>query len=84
MTLAPEKLRSIDHLLLEYFDDKQCITAAYAQKRLLNDDDHDEVSRAYVSQRLINLAEHNHAQNLLDTELYELVDDPRGDDDDSK
>jgi len=38
-----------------------------------------EYSRQYVSQRIIRLAEHGYVRNLYDTGLYELVSDPRED-----
>lgn len=36
-----------------------------------------EVSRQYISQRLKRLREHDHVENLYDTGVYMLVDDPR-------
>ncbi|QLG49659.2 hypothetical protein [Natrinema halophilum] len=35
------------------------------------------VSRQYINQRMKRLAEHEHIENLLDTGVYELREDPR-------
>ena len=72
--LDPTDLREVDSYLLEYLSDGR-VTPQYARKRLI--EDLEEYSRGYVQQRLKRLEEHSHVQNLLDTGLYELVDDPR-------
>ncbi|MBX0350534.1 hypothetical protein EGH26_20310 [Halomicroarcula pellucida] len=78
--LDPTDLREVDRYLLGYLTEGR-VTPTYARKRLI--DDVEEYSRGYVQQRLKRLEEHSHVTNLLDTGLYELVDDPRegGDDD---
>lgn len=73
--LNSDDLRDVDRQLLVYLTEGR-LTPAYARKRLINDDV-GEYSRGYVQQRLARLEEHSHATNLLDTGLYELVDDPR-------
>lgn len=73
--LDPDDLRSVDRALLRYLDEGR-VTPAYARKRL-DAEDVGDYSGGYVQQRLARLAEHAHAENLLATGLYELVDDPR-------
>jgi len=72
--LTQDELRKVDSYLLEYLDEGR-VTPAYARQRLV--DDVDEYSRGYVQQRLKRLEEHSHVDNLFDTGLYELVNDPR-------
>jgi len=74
--LSAEDLRDVDEQLLDYLRDGR-ITPAYARVRLK--EDVDEYSRGYVQQRLSRLEEHQHAVNLFDVGLYELLDDPRED-----
>lgn len=71
-----EVVREVDQRLLDYLNEGR-VTPAYARKRLI--EDLDEYSRGYVQQRLARLEEHSHAENLLDSGMYELVDDPRDD-----
>lgn len=73
--LSPDDLRAVDERLLDYLADGR-VTPAYARVRLERDDV-GEYSRGYVQQRLARFVEHDHAQNLYETGLYELVDDPR-------
>lgn len=75
--LEPEQLRDIDRELLKYLRER-AVTPAYCRQRLIQDG-FDEYSRGYVQQRLARFEEHGHAENLLDTGLYELVDDPEAD-----
>ena len=72
--LDAEDLREIDERILNYLDEGR-VTPAYAKKRLTKE--WEEYSRGYVQQRLGRLEEHSHVQNLLDSGLYELVEDPR-------
>jgi len=58
------------------------VTPRYARQRLENDGV-DDYTRSYVQQRLARLNEHSHVRNLLDSGLYELVDDPRENTDDA-
>lgn len=73
--LEPDDLRAVDRALLGYLAEGR-VTPAYARRRLAADDV-GEYSGGYVQQRLARLEEHGHAENLLETGLYELVDDPR-------
>lgn len=76
--LEDDDLREVDRRILAYLSERT-ITPAYARKRLTNAGE--EYSRGYVQQRLARLEEHDHVENLLDSGLYELVDDPREDTD---
>ena len=75
--LNSEDLRDVDEQIVEYLAEGR-VTPAYARARLMKDDV-GEYSRGYVQQRLARLEEHSHAVNLLETGLYEMVDDPRDD-----
>jgi len=77
--LTQDDLRKVDSYLLDYLTEGR-LTPAYARKRLV--DDVDEYSRGYVQQRLKRLEEHSHVDNLFNTGLYELADDPRENEDD--
>lgn len=72
--LDPSDLREIDQTILTYLRDGR-VTPAYARVRI-NNEQGEDYSRGYVQQRLARLEEHSHVENLLDTGLYELVDDP--------
>lgn len=72
--LEIDDLRRIDQTLLDYLHEGR-VTPIYCKRRL-EGDGHD-YSRGYVQQRLNRLVEHNHAENLLNVGLYELVEDPR-------
>jgi len=72
--LEDDDLREVDRRILAYLSER-ALTPAYARKRLT--DAGEEYSRGYVQQRLARLEEHDHVENLLDSGLYELVDDPR-------
>ncbi|WP_186336789.1 hypothetical protein [Natrarchaeobaculum sulfurireducens] len=78
--ISDDDLRDVDRALLGYLE-KGPITPAYARKQL-EKDDVGEYTRGYVQQRLSWLEEHGHVENLLDTGLYSVVDDPRTDADD--
>jgi hypothetical protein len=73
--LGPDDLRTVDEYILEYMSEGR-VTPNYARRRLATDDV-DEYTRGYVQQRLARLVEHDHAVNLLNSGLYELVNDPR-------
>lgn len=73
--LDPDDLRAVDVALLDYLVAGR-VTPAFARKRLAADGV-GEYSGGYVQQRLARLEEHGHAENLLGTGLYALVDDPR-------
>jgi len=72
--LTTDDLRDVDRDVLAFLDEGR-VTPAYVRKRLMESGK--EYSRGYVQQRLGRLEEHNHVDNLLETGLYELVDDPR-------
>lgn len=72
--LSADDLREVDREILSDLE-KGRVTPAYARKRL--ESAGEEYSRGYVQQRLARLEEHNHVENLLETGLYELVEDPR-------
>jgi len=71
--LSPDDLIEIDEQLLEYLREGR-VTPKYARLRLR--EDVDDYSRGYVQQRLARLVEHSHVENLRDSGLYDLVDDP--------
>jgi hypothetical protein len=73
--LDPDDLRDVDEVLLEYLAEGR-VTPAYARDRMA-DEGRRDVTSTYLGQRLQRLEEHDHARNLYDTGLYELVDDPR-------
>ncbi|MCQ4334116.1 hypothetical protein KM295_11620 [Natronomonas sp. F2-12] len=74
MSLTPEQLNDVDDLILDVLADGRA-TPTLVQKSLAADDH--EFSRQYVNMRMKRLAEHDHIENLFDTGVYELVDDPR-------
>ena len=74
MTLTSGALNDLDRRVLDILADGRA-TPTLVQKLLANEGD--EFSRQYVNQRLKRLEEHEHVRNLLDTGVYELVDDPR-------
>lgn len=76
--LSDDDLREVDRTLLDYLRDGR-VTPAFARARL-DEESVGEYSRGYVQQRLARFQEHGHVKNLYDTGLYELVTDPRGDD----
>lgn len=76
VTLSPDQLNELDRSLLDLLGEGR-VTPTLARKQLA-DRDITDVSRQYVNRRLKRLHEHEHIENLLDTGVYELVDDPRG------
>lgn len=76
--LTADDLREIDEVILSYLHEGR-VTPVYCHQRILHDGHRDEISRAYVHERLARFVEHDHAENLFDTGLYELVQDPRED-----
>lgn len=77
--LQEDELRDVDRLLLDFLQEGR-VTPAYARQQLTSEHDQ-EYSRGYVQQRLARLEEHDHVTNLGGG-LYELVEDPREEDDD--
>jgi hypothetical protein len=74
MALPPEKLNDADELILNVLADGRA-TPTLVQRYLAAEGT--EFSRQYVNQRMKRLAEHGHIENLFDTGVYELADDPR-------
>lgn len=75
--LNPDDLRPVDRTLLDYLKEGR-VTPVYCKKRL--ELGGQEYTRGYVHERLARLVEHDHAKNLMDTGLYELIEDPRDND----
>ena len=69
--LPPDRLNSADEQILDVLQ-KGRATPAYVSEQA-------DLGRSYVSQRLIRLEEHGHVDELA-RGLYELVDDPRDED----
>jgi len=76
VTLSADDLREVDGLILDYLQEGR-VTPAYCRDRILRDGHRDEITSTYCGQRLQRLEEHGHSENLMETGLYELVDDPR-------
>jgi hypothetical protein len=74
--LTADDLREIDEVILDYLQEGR-VTPVYCQQRILEDGHREEITRAYIHERLTRFVEHNHAENLLDTGLYALIQDPR-------
>ncbi|WP_232820531.1 hypothetical protein [Halorussus litoreus] len=72
--LETDDLRDVDKEILEYMVEGR-VTPVYCKKRL--EESGQKYSRGYVQERLSRFVEHEHAENLLETGLYELVNDPR-------
>lgn len=71
--LDPGQLRDVDRDILALLREGR-VTPRYARERLKRAGD--EYTRGYVQQRLARFEEHGHVENLFETGLYELVDDP--------
>lgn len=78
MALDDEDLREVDRDLLEYLREGR-VTPAYARDRMVDEGIRD-VTNTYLGQRLQRLEEHDHVVNLFGVGLYEIVHDPRSDD----
>jgi len=74
MSLDAEALNEADRHILEIL--KQGRATPTLIKKLLSEQG-SEYSRQYIAQRLKRLAEHGHVNNIRDTGVYELVNDPR-------
>lgn len=74
--LSTEELREIDEILLSYLQEGR-VTPAYCRDRLVDEGHREQITSTYCGQRLQRLEEHGHVENLYDTALYELIDDPR-------
>ena len=74
VTLTEEDLNETDEAVLEILSEGRA-TPQLVREELK--DSGKEVTRQYVSQILKRFNEHNHVENLYDTGVYELVEDPR-------
>ena len=74
MSLDAEALNETDRHILNIL--KQGRATPTLVMKFLNERGQ-EYSRQYVSQRLKRLTEHGHVENVRDTGVYELVEDPR-------
>lgn len=74
VTLTEEDLNETDEAVLEILSEGRA-TPQLVREELK--DSGKEVTRQYVSQILKRFNEHNHVENLHDTGVYELVEDPR-------
>lgn len=75
MTLQPNQLREIDRTILKYLREGR-VRTSYVRKRIIGEEVRESITSQYIGQRLQRLAEHDHVENLLESGLYELVDDP--------
>lgn len=72
--LTPDQLNDADALILDVLHEGRATPTLV--RRVLDERGH-SFSRQYISQRIKRLAEHNHIENLHDTGVYAVVDDPR-------
>lgn len=72
MSLAPDDLNDLDRTILDYLQDRGRASPTLFLRACSIDK-----SRQYVSSRFVRLAEHGHIQDLHETGIYELVNDPR-------
>ena len=77
MPLTEDQLNDLDDKILNVLSDGRA-TPTLLKKTF--EEEGTEVSRQYVNQRLKRLSEHDHIENLFDTGVYELVTDPREED----
>lgn len=76
MVLSPTDLNDLDEEILDRLREGRA-TPTLIKRLLERDGTRKEVSRQYVNQRLKRLSEHGHVSNILETGVYELVNDPR-------
>lgn len=81
--LDPDELPPVERAILSYLREgrvtpRYCRDRLYAEREERPDIKDEKYSRGYIQQRLARFVDHGHAENLLDTGLYELVDDPAG------
>lgn len=74
MALPSEKLNDADRLILDVLQEGR---ATPTLVRRILESRGNEYSRQYISQRITRLTEHGHLENLHDTGVYGVVDDPR-------
>lgn len=76
MGLSPSDLNELDDEILDCLQEGRA-TPTLIKRLLEQDGTRETVSRQYVNQRLKRLSEHGHVNNILETGVYELVNDPR-------
>lgn len=81
MVLSPTDLNDLDNEILDCLQEGRA-TPTLIKRLLERKGTREAVSRQYVNQRLKRLTEHGHVDNILDTGVYELVNDPRNSEDD--
>jgi Fe2+ or Zn2+ uptake regulation protein len=74
VSLTEEDLNETDEVVLEILSEGRA-TPQLVREELK--DRGKDVTRQYVSQILKRFREHGHVENLFDTGVYELTDDPR-------
>ena len=75
VTLDDEDLNDWDRQILDYLKEGRA-TPGLIRKFLIRDGV-ESVTRQYINGRMKRLEEHEHLENLLDSGVYELIDDPR-------
>lgn len=75
VTLSETDLNGWDREILDLLAEGRATPTLL--KHQLTERGRDDVSRQYLNSRLTRLAEHGHVENLLDTGVYELREDPR-------
>lgn len=76
MGLSPTDLNDLDNEILDCLQEGRA-TPTLIKRLLERKGTRETVSRQYVNQRLKRLTEHGHIDNILDTGVYELINDPR-------
>lgn len=74
VTLTGDDLNDWDRRILGYLEEGRA-TPGLVRKYLLEEGK--QITRQYINGRMKRLEEHGHLDNLLDSGVYELVDDPR-------
>ena len=78
VALEPRRLNDIDEAILAILSEGRATPALV--RTLIEEQQGDVPSRSYIGQRMVRLAEHGHLANVRDSGVYELVSDPREDD----
>ena len=77
MALTEDELNELDNKILNMLAEGR---ATPTLLRRIFEEDGTDISRQYINQRLKRLSEHNYVDNLHDTGVYELITDPRNND----
>jgi hypothetical protein len=78
MPLEEDELNELDNRILDALANGRATPTLL--KKIFEQEGTD-VSRQYINQRMKRLSEHDHIKNLFDTGVYELINDPRANDD---